>query len=81
MRLMKKEVYSAIKSLVQHSLGIDDIIGMHDYNLSVIVDLDVGITRGCYTNTLQWCDLKNQAVKKDSSVNSGSVIQQHHNRY
>ena len=36
------------------------------------------LTRGCHTNTLQWCDLKNQAIKKDSSVDSGSVIQQHH---
>ena len=66
---------------LQYYVPNENIIGMHDYNLFVIVDFDVGITRGCYTNTLQWCDLKNQAVKKDSSVDSGSVIQQHHNRY
>ena len=27
-------------------MGIDDIIGMHDYNLFVIVDFNVGTTRG-----------------------------------
>ena len=49
---------------LQYYAPNENIIGMHDYNLFVIVDFDVGITRGCYTNTLQWCDLKTKQSKR-----------------